>query len=103
MKLNLINGLTQHTVFRFANFQDDLSKRINTAKTGSGLNEYVSELFDASLSWDDVKWLKRYLRIIVCELSLSRRSAALDSSIERIKRESSCMKLLQNYNATDST
>ncbi|CAL1684387.1 unnamed protein product [Lasius platythorax] len=44
---------------RFANFEGDLSQRINTAKTGSGLNEYVNALFDASLSWDDVKWLKR--------------------------------------------
>lgn len=46
--------------FRFANFENELSQRINTAKTGSGLNEYVTALFDASLSWDDVKWLKRY-------------------------------------------
>lgn len=46
--------------FRFANFEDELSQRINTAKTGSSLNEYVTALFDASLSWDDVKWLKRY-------------------------------------------
>ncbi|XP_029671928.1 peroxisomal (S)-2-hydroxy-acid oxidase GLO5 isoform X2 [Formica exsecta] len=44
---------------RFANFEDELSQRINTAKTGSSLNEYVTALFDASLSWDDVKWLKR--------------------------------------------
>jgi len=57
--------------FRFANFQGDLSKRINSAQTGSGLNEYVTALFDASVSWDDIKWLKRYLRITVCELSLS--------------------------------
>ncbi|XP_019887757.1 peroxisomal (S)-2-hydroxy-acid oxidase GLO1 isoform X1 [Ooceraea biroi] len=44
---------------RFANFEGDLSQRINVAKSGSGLNEYVTALFDASLSWDDVKWLKR--------------------------------------------
>ncbi|KAL6448737.1 hypothetical protein ACFW04_000510 [Cataglyphis niger] len=44
---------------RFANFEGELSQQINTAKTGSGLNEYVTALFDASLSWDDVKWLKR--------------------------------------------
>lgn len=46
--------------FRFANFEGDLSRRINSAKTGSGLHEYVTAMFDASLTWDDVKWLKRY-------------------------------------------
>lgn len=50
--------------FRFANFEGDLSQRINFAKSGSGLNEYVTELFDSSLTWKDVKWLKRY-RVIV--------------------------------------
>lgn len=44
---------------RFANFEGELSQRINSAKIGSGLNEYVTSLFDATLSWDDVKWLKR--------------------------------------------
>ncbi|XP_020284088.1 peroxisomal (S)-2-hydroxy-acid oxidase GLO1 isoform X2 [Pseudomyrmex gracilis] len=44
---------------RFANFEGDLSRRINSAKTGSGLHEYVTAMFDASLTWDDVKWLKR--------------------------------------------
>lgn len=46
--------------FRFANFEGELSQRINSAKNDSGLSEYVNSLFDATLSWDDVKWLKRY-------------------------------------------
>lgn len=58
-----ILNLNYALCFSFANFQGDLAKRINSAKTGSGLNEYVTALFDASLSWDDVKWLKRYLHI----------------------------------------
>ncbi|GAB1868969.1 Hydroxyacid oxidase 1 [Camponotus japonicus] len=44
---------------RFANFEGELSQRINSAKIDSGLSEYVNSLFDATLSWDDVKWLKR--------------------------------------------
>ncbi|XP_024888011.1 hydroxyacid oxidase 1 [Temnothorax curvispinosus] len=56
---DLRNKFSLPSHLRFANFEDDLSRRINTAKTGSGLNEYVNALFDASISWDDVKWLKR--------------------------------------------
>ena len=79
MKFIIIYGKNRilRFCFRFANFQGDLSKRINSTKTGSGLNEYVTALFDTSLSWDDVKWLKRYPHIIVCELSLSRHFGAV--------------------------
>ncbi|XP_011696026.1 PREDICTED: LOW QUALITY PROTEIN: hydroxyacid oxidase 1-like [Wasmannia auropunctata] len=58
-RADLRNKFSLPSHLRFANFQGDLSQRINYAKTGSSLNEYVSALFDASLSWDDVKWLKR--------------------------------------------
>lgn len=45
-----------------ANFQDDhvKSSLVNTSGGGSGINEYVQALFDASLTWDDIAWLKRY-------------------------------------------
>lgn len=26
---------------------------------GSGINEYVASLFDQSLTWEDVAWLKK--------------------------------------------
>jgi len=29
------------------------------SESGSGISEYVQTLFDQSLTWDDVKWLKR--------------------------------------------
>ncbi|KAL6258061.1 hypothetical protein P5V15_009978 [Pogonomyrmex californicus] len=58
-RADLRNNFSLPNHLRFANFQGDLSQRINSAKTGSGLNEYVTALFDASLTWDDVKWLKR--------------------------------------------
>ncbi|XP_012528234.1 hydroxyacid oxidase 1 [Monomorium pharaonis] len=57
-RADLRNNFALPNHLRFANFQGDLSKRVNTAKTGSGLNEYVTALFDPSLSWDDVKWLR---------------------------------------------
>jgi (S)-2-hydroxy-acid oxidase len=57
--------------FRFANFEDYASQGLNLTKTGSGLTEYIAALFDASLSWDDVKWLKRLTNIIAYEFFLS--------------------------------
>ena len=38
-----------------------MSSKINNSESGSGLNEYVMSLFDASLTWNDIKWLKRLL------------------------------------------
>ncbi|KYQ51788.1 Hydroxyacid oxidase 1 [Trachymyrmex zeteki] len=64
-RADLRNKFALPNHLRFANFQGDLSKRINSAKTGSGLNEYVTALFDTSLSWDDVKWLKRITTLSV--------------------------------------
>lgn len=43
---------------RLANFEGDLSSRVTTSKEGSGLNEYVNALFDPSLTWKDIAWLK---------------------------------------------
>ncbi|KAK0172704.1 hypothetical protein PV328_005989 [Microctonus aethiopoides] len=42
---------------KLANFNGNLSTKINNAKAGSGLNEYVTNLFDDSLSWQDIDWL----------------------------------------------
>ena len=32
--------------------------RVNESEGGSGINEYVSSLFDQSLTWKDLEWLK---------------------------------------------
>ncbi|XP_012220264.1 uncharacterized protein Hao [Linepithema humile] len=58
-RADLRNKFALPSHLRFANFEGDLAQRINSAKTGSGLNEYVTALFDASICWDDVKWLKK--------------------------------------------
>lgn len=44
---------------KLANFHGTLSSKINKAENGSGLNEYIKNLFDDSLSWKDIAWLKR--------------------------------------------
>lgn len=44
--------------FSLANFQGLKATGIQNSKQGSGLNNYVTGLFDATLNWEDVKWLK---------------------------------------------
>lgn len=50
---------TFFVLYRLANFEGILSTKIRTTEGGSGLNKYVENLFDKSLTWDEVKWLKR--------------------------------------------
>ncbi|KAJ8044906.1 Hydroxyacid oxidase 1 [Holothuria leucospilota] len=46
-------------VDRLANFEDQSSQSEGVVSSGdSGLAEYVANQIDASLSWDDVEWLK---------------------------------------------
>ncbi|XP_022911547.1 2-Hydroxyacid oxidase 1 [Onthophagus taurus] len=52
------NKFTLPPHLKFANFEGEKSTKINTTQDGSGLNNYVEKLFDTSLTWDDVKWLK---------------------------------------------
>ncbi|XP_068205798.1 2-Hydroxyacid oxidase 1 [Palaemon carinicauda] len=55
------NKFTLPPHLRMANFQtdDDKSNLVNKSAGGSGINEYVKSLFDPSLTWSDVEWLKR--------------------------------------------
>ncbi|XP_017891803.1 peroxisomal (S)-2-hydroxy-acid oxidase GLO3 [Ceratina calcarata] len=48
---------------KLGNFQGDMSSKINNAESGSGLCEYVMDLFDASLCWEDIKWLKSITKL----------------------------------------
>ena len=51
--------------FRMANFEklDFTGFGVNKAKDQSGLNEYASSLFDPSLTWADVEWLKSITKL----------------------------------------
>jgi len=44
--------------FSLANFEGFKATGVKS-ESGSGIGEYVQTLFDQSLTWDDVKWLKR--------------------------------------------
>ncbi|KAJ8980293.1 hypothetical protein NQ317_005213 [Molorchus minor] len=53
------NRFTLPPHLRLANFQGTNSTDINkNNEDGSGLNSYVETLFDASLEWSDLQWLK---------------------------------------------
>lgn len=45
-------------IIRLANFTDD-KVFFQSTSGGSGLTEYVTKQFDASLNWKDVEWLVR--------------------------------------------
>ncbi|KAJ8960748.1 hypothetical protein NQ318_020041 [Aromia moschata] len=53
------NKFTLPPHLRLANFQGDKSTDIHkNNEDGSGLNAYVNSLFDASVQWSDIDWLK---------------------------------------------
>ncbi|XP_058802708.1 uncharacterized protein LOC131670799 [Phymastichus coffea] len=57
-RLDIRNKFALPAHLKFANFEGHLSDKINRSEDGSGLNEYTNDLFDDSLSWDDVDWLR---------------------------------------------
>ncbi|CAL4061526.1 unnamed protein product, partial [Meganyctiphanes norvegica] len=56
-------ALPEH--LRMGNFQsdDDKGNLVNKSSGGSGINEYVVSLFDPSLTWDDIAWLKKLTKL----------------------------------------
>jgi len=51
--------------YRMANFEalDFKGSGVSQSKIESGLNEYANSLFDPSLTWKDVDWLKSVTRL----------------------------------------
>ncbi|GJQ67426.1 hypothetical protein Trydic_g8287 [Trypoxylus dichotomus] len=67
---------------RFANFAGEKSTKINIKVEGSGLNNYVEKLFDASLTWDDVKWLQSITSLpIILKGILTKEDAQIAASM----------------------
>ncbi|XP_071869385.1 hydroxyacid oxidase [Bombus fervidus] len=62
-RADIRNKFSLPTHLRLGNFEGELSSKINNAKSGSGLSEYVMNLFDASLTWEDIKWLKSITKL----------------------------------------
>ena len=50
---------------RMANFEaiDFKGSGVGQSKKESGLNEYATSLFDPSLTWQDVDWLKSITKL----------------------------------------
>lgn len=61
-----------------ANFVGNKSTKINEASGGgSGINEYVNSLFDPSLQWKDIAWLKSITRLPIVIKGVLRRCDAI--------------------------
>lgn len=43
---------------KLANFSDNKATDMSNSEEGSSLNNYVNKLFDQSVQWKDVTWLK---------------------------------------------
>ncbi|GLG93436.1 Hydroxyacid oxidase 1-like Protein [Gryllus bimaculatus] len=56
---DLRNKFVLPSHLRLANFDGHLSTNVNDTTSGSSINDYVANLFDQSVTWEDVKWLKR--------------------------------------------
>ncbi|KAK1133053.1 hypothetical protein K0M31_014416 [Melipona bicolor] len=62
-RLDIKNKFSLPSHLRLGNFEGELSTKINNAESGSGLNEYVMGLFDASVTWNDIQWLKSITKL----------------------------------------
>lgn len=65
---------------RMANFDkiDFKGSGVNQSKTESGLNEYAASLFETSITWKDVEWLKTITKLpVVLKGILSREDALM--------------------------
>ncbi|KAK8400935.1 hypothetical protein O3P69_002601 [Scylla paramamosain] len=74
------NQFTLPPHLRMANFQSDeaASNHLHTSDGGSGINEYVASLFDPTLTWEDVAWLKSITKLpLVLKGILTREDAIL--------------------------
>lgn len=51
---------------RMANFEGiDAGGVVGGKESASGINQYVNDRFDRSLTWDDVKWLVAFTKLPV--------------------------------------
>ncbi|CAH2229897.1 hydroxyacid oxidase 1-like [Pararge aegeria] len=62
-RADIRNKFTLPSHLRLANFDGHMSTKIHNAGNGSGLSHYVEGLFDKTLSWDDIKWLKSITKL----------------------------------------
>ncbi|CAG5097171.1 Similar to GLO5: Peroxisomal (S)-2-hydroxy-acid oxidase GLO5 (Arabidopsis thaliana) [Cotesia congregata] len=70
---------------KLANFDGHLSSKINSADSGSGLNEYAVDQFDRSLSWDDIDWLQSITNLPIILKGILRADDALAAVKKRVQ------------------
>lgn len=71
------NKFTLPSHLRLANFEGYLSNKIHNTNEGSGLNEYVQNLFDKTLTWEDIKWLKSITKLPIVAKGILRADDAI--------------------------
>ena len=57
----------------------DAATQVQKSKGGSGINEYVASLFDQSLTWEDVTWLKSITNLPLVVKGILRPEDALEA------------------------
>lgn len=91
LKLDTLTILSLFLSFSFkmpqhltmANFTGlgDLETKATNSKSGSGINNYVASLFDQTLSWKDVAWLKSFSKLPIILKGILRPDDALKGVI----------------------
>ncbi|XP_046975660.1 2-Hydroxyacid oxidase 1 [Vanessa cardui] len=62
-RADIRNKFTLPNHLKLANFDGHLSTKIHSTGHGSGLNNYVNNLFDKTLTWGEIKWLKSITKL----------------------------------------
>ncbi|XP_035430846.1 uncharacterized protein LOC118263143 [Spodoptera frugiperda] len=88
------NKFTLPPHLRLANFDGILSTKIRSTGSGSGLNNYVENLFDKSLTWEEVKWLKSITKLPIIAKGILRG----DDAVKAIEAGCSAI-LVSNHGA----
>ncbi|CAH0600299.1 unnamed protein product [Chrysodeixis includens] len=88
------NKFTLPPHLRLANFEGILSTKIQSTGSGSGLNKYVENLFDKTLTWDEVKWLRSITTLPIIAKGILR----ADDAIKAVEAGCSAI-LVSNHGA----
>ncbi|CAH0406027.1 unnamed protein product [Chilo suppressalis] len=77
-RADIRNKFTLPPHLSFANFEGHLATKIHDTEEGSsGLNNYVNNLFDKTLTWEDVKWLKSITKLPIVAKGILRADDAV--------------------------
>ncbi|XP_026764192.2 2-Hydroxyacid oxidase 1 [Galleria mellonella] len=88
------NRFTLPPHLKLANFEGELANKINRSDSGSGLTEYVKNLFDKSLTWNEIKWLRSITKLPIIAKGILRG----DDAIKAIEAGCSAI-LVSNHGA----